>query len=670
MDVLRQQIIEQATCSVCLEIRVPIYACGAGCSDVTCGPCRELPGFDYKICPSCRGKQPRSGAQRNLALERFVATLKLAETTPARAQPAPTQEITPGRAAAVSRPRARATGCAAVASVDERKESHRVGSTGRGGKRPRLERRPAGRKRTRQRPAASAAAAPAPAAATASGPAVADPMKLIKAEQEGFYVGKQAWVFFPDHGQRFVGKVVRRYEDHELGDSEDGSRTCFWQIDFPDGTTWRCSTSDLTQGLMNKLVPPYLVQGYRKNFTVDFDAKTTDTLMSVRLAGPKKAPVKVVRDRFLFTNSVVVSVLGGNGMDTFRHPARGRRVQYLCDQSVHVQPDWNPRMPKHAGCNGAMLLKSKHGLEDMRTIPLFNARGPSDAADQCNTTRKWEYCGNYIVPPTSGDADVVIGQNEFVAMGPHLHCPHCYKSHSLFQHLSARDTDTNRGRFNKIPNQVLEFQCPNASDAKPGKGVVHVILVDHGFPIDSSLKVTGTEKLRPSYCVFKEGQIEGGRTAQQKIVDRGALAVDYGLSSYLINQSAKVQKMFSYGLNSEQMDDAMKQKRRQKYFEILDSGESTMQWVQFRFKEYDEYLYELLCAAEAEHQLDPKAATNPNVRSAVARGNVQMVQIYRELRRTLIGDGCSAYNEHGRYHPPQLEVAAGGRRKASECGGL
>ena len=128
--------------------------------------------------------------------------------------------------------------------------------------------------------------------------------------------------------------------------------------------------------------------------------------------------------------------------------------------------------------------------------------------------------------------------------------------------------------------------------------------------------------------------------------------------------------MFSYGLNSDQMDDAMKQKRRQKYFEILDSGEFTMQWVQFKFKEYDECLYELLCAAEAEHQLDPKASTNPNVRSAAARGNVQLVQIYRELRRTLIDDGCSAYNEHGRYNPPQLEVAAGGRRKASECGGL
>jgi hypothetical protein len=533
------------------------------------------------------------------------------------------------------------------------------------------------------------AAAAAAAAATASGPAAADPMKLIKTEQEGFYVGKQVWVFFADHGQRFVGKVVRRYEDHELDDSEDGSRTCFWQIEFPDGFTWKCSTSDLTQGLMNKLVPPYLVQGYRKNFTVDFDAKTADTLMSVRLSGRKKAPVKVVRDRFLFTNSVVVSVLGGNGMDTFRHPARGRRVQYLCDQSVHVQPDWNPRMPKHAGSNGAMLLKSKHGLEDMCTVPLFNARGPSDAADKYNTTRKWEYCGNYTVPTTGGDGDVIIGQNEFVAMGPHLHCPHCYESHSLFRHLSPRDADINRGRFNKIPNQVLEFQCPKAAaaptstrktkeattcgagaDTKRGQGVVHVILVDHGFPIDSSLKVTGTDKLRPSYCVFKEGQIEGGRTAQQKIVDRGALAVDYGLSSYLSSQSAKVQKMFSYGLNSEQMGDAMKQKRRQKYFEILDSGEFTMQWVQFKFKEYDECLYELLCAAEAEHQLDPKAATNLNVRSAIARGNVEMVQIYRELRQTLIDNGCNAYNEHGRYQPPQLEVSAGGRRNASECGGL
>ena len=188
MDVLRQQAIEQATCSVCLEIRVPIYACGAGCGGVTCGSCRAvtrslLPGFDYNICPSCRGK-------RNLALERFVATLKLAETAPMVAQPAPTQKITPGPAAAVSRTRARATGYAGASG--ERKEIRRAGSTGRGstgrGSKRCLERRSAGRKRALHRPAASAvaattaAAAAAAAAATASGAAAADLMKLCKAD--------------------------------------------------------------------------------------------------------------------------------------------------------------------------------------------------------------------------------------------------------------------------------------------------------------------------------------------------------------------------------------------------------------------------------------------------------------------------------------------------------
>jgi hypothetical protein len=129
-----------------------------------------------------------------------------------------------------------------------------------------------------------------------------------------------------------------------------------------------------------------------------------------------------------------------------------------------------------------------------------------------------------------------------------------------------------------------------------------------------------------------------------------------------------MQKAFCYGQNEEAMGKANVQKRRQKYFEILDAGEFNMQWVPFRFKEYDECLYELLCAAEAEHQLDA-AATSVNIRSAVARGNDQMVDIYRGLRKALIADGCSAYCG-GRYRPPQLEVTSGKRRNASECDGL
>jgi hypothetical protein len=708
MDVIRQQVTAQATCCVCQEVRIPIYGCSAGCTGVTCGPCRELPGFDLTICPTCRGKQQRGGT-RNRQLENIVTAMKLVETDPAEAQAAPAvaHAATPATAAratgeseaaaaAAATAAAPAAAPAAAAQGKQRraKESHGADSTRQHKKRKRAEHKPAGRKRTQQQPAPSAASTAA-AAAPATAAAAADPMKLIKAEQEGFYVGKQVWVFFPDHGQRFVGKVTRRCEDHELHESEDGLRTCFWQIAFDDGTTMRCSTSDLTQGVMNKLMPPYLVQGYRRNFTVYFDAKVADTLMSVRLTGPQKlAPVKVVRDRFLFTNSVVVSVLGGNGMDTFRHPARGNHVQYLSDQSVHVQPGWNPRMPKHAGCNGFMLLKSKHGMEGMQTVPLFTARGPTDAAKDYNTTRKWEYCGNYTVPTTDGDGDddddAVIDQVEFVAMGPHLNCPHCHESHSLFRHLQARDVDTNTGRLNKFPNQILEFHCPKATAAPapttttPSKkkktdvggakracavGAVKVILVDHGFPIDDSLKVAGTDKLLPGYCVYKKGGTAGGRTAQQKIVDRGALATDYGFSTtYLSSKSAQIQQAFCYGKPEKQMDAQMKEKRRRKYFELLDSGEIKMQWIPFRFKEYDECLFELLCAAEAEHQLDRKA-TGVNVRSAVARQNVQMVDIYKGLRKALIADGCSAYKS-GRYLPPQLEVTSGGQRNASECDGL
>ena len=125
-------------------------------------------------------------------------------------------------------------------------------------------------------------------------------------------------------------------------------------------------------------------------------------------------------------------------------------------------------------------------------------------------------------------------------------------------------------------------------------------------------------------------------------------------STYLSTKSSSMQKEFCNGELADTMGKANVQKRRQKYFEILDSGEFSLQWVPFRFKEYDECLYELLCAAEAEHQLN-RAATSANVRSAVARANDQMIDIYKELRKTLITDGCSAYCG-GRYQPPRLEV--------------
>ena len=150
-----------------------------------------------------------------------------------------------------------------------------------------------------------------------------------------------------------------------------------------------------------------------------------------------------------------------------------------------------------------------------------------------NTTRKWEYCGNYTVPAADGDDDddVVIDQVEFVAMGPHLQCPYCNQLHSLYQHLSAWDVDASTGRFNKIPNSTISFQCPkSAATSAKSKGALKVILVDHGFPIDDSFKEAGTNQLLPGHCVYKKGEIDGGRTSQQKIVDRGALAIDYGLT--------------------------------------------------------------------------------------------------------------------------------------------
>ena len=264
-----------------------------------------------------------------------------------------------------------------------------------------------------------------------------------------------------------------------------GSTCRYWQIKFDgDGSEVRCSTSDLVEGWMQKLMPPYLVEGWDsgKN-SAYFDAKTADSLCSVRpgsvSAAKKQEDKKVVTDRFLFTNAVVMRVLGGNGMDTFRHPAVGKKTQYVCDQSAHVQPDWNPLMPKHAGSHGAMLLKNVHGFEGMETNPLFVCRGPSDAKDY-ETTRKWEYCGNYTVPDIADDDDV-MGQVEFVAMGPHVQCPHCNDLHSLFEALTVRDVAT---QVNRSPNIVIDFRCPKSkSKTKKGKeGQFKVVLLDESVP--------------------------------------------------------------------------------------------------------------------------------------------------------------------------------------------
>ena len=189
--------------------------------------------------------------------------------------------------------------------------------------------------------------------------------------------------------------------------------------------------------------------------------------------------------------------------------------------------------------------------------------------------------------------------------------------------------------------------------------------MEHGFPIDSVHRKKGSlraDELRPGYAVYKKGQIEGGRIAQQKMIDKGAVAMDWGLSSYLKGQDAQTQLSYCCGQNEQQMGAANVAKRRRKYFELLDSGEWEMNWVPFRFKQYDESLYELLCAAEAEHQLN-KANKNANDQSAAARGNKQLVQIYRGLRKSLLADRCAAYTS-GKYTPPQLEVTSGGQRRA------
>ena len=55
------------------------------------------------------------------------------------------------------------------------------------------------------------------------------------------------------------------------------------------------------------------------------------------------------------------------------------------------------------------------------------------------------------------DEHVFVDQVEFVAMGPHVHCPECDELHSLFAHLSARDVDASTGRLNKLPNELLDF---------------------------------------------------------------------------------------------------------------------------------------------------------------------------------------------------------------------
>jgi len=109
---------------------------------------------------------------------------------------------------------------------------------------------------------------------------------------------------------------------------------------------------------------------------------------------------------------------------------------------------------------------------------------------------------------------------------------------------------------------------------------------------------------------------------------------------------------------------AIVEKRRKKYFQVLDSGECAPEWVSFQFKQYDEALYELLCAAEAEHQVDPKQTADGS-KSAAARnseGAAALQTIYQTLQANL-RQSKSIYDTQGKYKPPQLTVSEGKARR-------
>ena len=248
-------------------------------------------------------------------------------------------------------------------------------------------------------------------------------MRVIKDEQESALVGKVCWPYLPESGQRFMGKVSRRLPDAELAADEDGEHTTFFEVIFDcDGGTIRASASDLRLGA--SMLPPHLVQGQDKRTQGLFDAATIGTLRSTAN--------KRVLDRFLFTNTALMAVLGGNGQETFRHPAAGTTVQHRADLIVTAQPDWNPLLPKHAGADGVMMLDPNHGLGE-RAVSVFVCRGPSNVAKEFRTTREWEYCGDYAVPPVDVDTLAMVDQVEFVTMGPHTLCQRTAINRTAFQ---------------------------------------------------------------------------------------------------------------------------------------------------------------------------------------------------------------------------------------------
>jgi hypothetical protein len=486
----------------------------------------------------------------------------------------------------------------------------------------------------RSQPEPAAAAVAATAAATATLGADPDPMRVIKDEQESALVGKVCWPYLPGSGQRFMGRVGRRLPDAELAADEDGAHTAFFEVVFDcDGGAVRASASDLRLGA--RMLPPQLVQGQDKRTQGLFDAATIGTLRST-------ANKKVLADRFMFTNTALMAVLGGNGQETFRYPAAGATVQHRADFIVTAQPDWNPLLPKHAGADGVMMLDPEHDLVGERAVSVFVCRGPSNAAKEFSTTRKWEYCGEYAVPPVDADTLAMLDQVEFVTMGPHTACPHCQQLHSLSNLAAVKEL---KQRLNRVPNETMAVRCPTTDRE------FTTVLVEPGFPIDAQLHGADAQDLLPDHSVYCLPQVDGGHEAQEKYISVGSSAKTWGLSRWLDDQPAAVQAAFPPGAVAA---------RREQYFGLLACGAVRMEQVPFKFRAYDERLYDLLCAAEAEWQLDPRHGSDARYRSAAARpGDAQaeaLVGVYRDLRASLVARGGDLYRD-GKYTPPKLLVA-------------
>ena len=202
-------------------------------------------------------------------------------------------------------------------------------------------------------------------------------------------------------------------------------------------------------------------------------------------------------------------------------------------------------------------------------------------------------------------------------------------------------------RLNRVPNETM-VACCSTTDHE-----FTVVLIEPGFTIDAQLRGADAQDLLPGHSVYCLPQVDGEHEAQEKHISVGSSAKTWGLSRWLDDQPAPVQAALPLGAGAA---------RREKYFELLASGVVPMEQVPFEFRACDERLYDLLCAAEVEWQLDPRHGSDARYTSAAARpGDAQaeaLVGVYRDLRASLVARGGDIYRD-GKYSPPKLTVSAG-----------